>query len=107
MDATHVCTIGNDDALVDFDAWSAIVDASDELRPEPFTGRDPATGMPMEHPPSAILVSLIDDGNVRGRFWYDENHRTVLGSAKPDDSGQLIDCAAAIADTLGVAIERT
>ena len=102
LDATHVCTIGGDNGLVEFDEWAEVVDSRDDLRPEPFTGRDPATGEPMEYPPSATLVSLLDQGDVRGRFWYDENHRVVVGVAKPNDVALAVECAKEIANQLAV-----
>ncbi len=74
----NIGQIGNDTNHVDFDDWSSLISARDDIRLDTWEGRDPATGMPIENPPSAVRVKFVPDDTPVGLFAYDQEHRAVI-----------------------------
>ncbi|WP_286764311.1 MULTISPECIES: hypothetical protein [Rhodopirellula] len=63
---------------VEYDGWSSLISPRDDVRMDTWQGRDPATGMRVENPPSAMRVKFVPDDTPVGLFAYDEEHRAVI-----------------------------
>lgn len=106
MQIAPVCSIGGSQREIKYDDWAKVVESRPELELDSFTGRDPATGAPVEYPPSAMLVTLSVDGVPRGQYAYDEEHFAIIGATGTEQMAFFQDYSKQLAIQLGCDVEE-
>lgn len=106
MKIAPVCSIGGSQCLIKYEDWAKVVEGRPELELDSFTGRDPATGAPMDYPPSAMLVTLRVDGVPRGQYAYDEEHFAIIGATGTEQMTFFQDYSKLLATQLGCDVEE-